>query len=638
MNAGQHEHDFLNESGTFSNLSEIIDQAAKIIAPPPNRAADQWADDNRILPTGSAIPGPWNSDLVPFTRKICEAAASLKYKYVVHVTSSQNAKTETMLNIIGHRLTDGPFVPILIVEPTEKLVRSMSNDRFAKMIQTTPALDERLAKGQKDKVTEKFFAGIRIGFAWAGSATELASHPIGLLALDEVDRMPRDVGGEGDPVTIASARTTTFWNRKIFLASSPTERNNSPIWSWFLDGTRECWSWPCPNCNDYFLPQLRILKWPDKAPPEVAAVDSWVECPHCKHKIRDEHRLTMNEQGKYLRYMEDESGALVLDNVPRETNIASFWVSGLASPFVTFGESAEQFIRANQSHDQEKIKAVINTRFGELFEMEGQTVEQSLVESLIGVYAPKTWPTDAQIITGGIDVQRDGFYYTVRAWGWLSESWLIDYGFIRGNTDLDQVWLLLSRLVGEKYAGRPVRRWLIDAGYRPGDIWRVDQHNVKKFVLKHAGQVSAVFGRDALQNEPIITSEMKLDVRGQKASTGIPQFVIDTDHFKQWLFSHYQFPVDQPGAFHLHRDVTEGYLRSLVSEKMVLKATGKRAWLVRQGYENHYFDCEVYARVAAVIENVEHLRELKPKDAKPAEKQENTRRNPDEDEWLAGYN
>jgi phage terminase large subunit GpA-like protein len=36
-------------------------------------------------------------------------------------------------------------------------------------------------------------------------------------------------GTEGDPVSLAEKRTTTFWNRKIGLVSTPTIKGESRI-------------------------------------------------------------------------------------------------------------------------------------------------------------------------------------------------------------------------------------------------------------------------------------------------------------------------------------------------------------------------------------------------------------------------
>jgi len=626
--------DLLSLRESAQRTSEIAERLGKTLDPPPNRTADQWADAERVLPAGNAIPGPWDSNLVPHTREICRAVANNDYTHVVAVMGTQCAKTELELNVLGHRMDDGPRQPALLVEPTRDLLEEMMEDRLMKLIESCDSLSSRLHGGQANKKTEKIFSGVPLRGAWSGSATQLASRAIALMVVDEVDRMDLSVGNEGDPITSMDSRMATYWNKKMLMVSSPTIEGISIIWRWFMRGTLERWAWPCPHCEAYFVPLLERLKWPKDATPEQAYDECFVECPHCEYHIHDEQRFDLNAAGIYIPHEVNNKGELVPAAEKKETRIASFQFPGLASPFVSFNESAEKIVAAYRSHNQQEIQGVINQRFGQVFMMEGQQVDLDTVENLIDLYAEKTLPDGVQMITGGIDVQKDGLYLTVRGWGWLSESWLLHYDRIHGDTDLDSVWLLLSRIVEMDIGGRKVRRWLIDGGYRPGDIWRVNEHKVKKFAMKHAGRVSLSFGRQALNSDTIKRSEMKLDAGGQKIDTGIPQYIFDTDHFKQWLHSKYKHPIDQPGAFHLHKDTSEEYLKHLVSEELIFGSSGQRIWKVRLGHENHYFDCEVMARVAAVTENVEQL----PQKQAPARKRNSEAQNkPNAGDWMAGY-
>ena len=115
---------------------------------------------------------------------------------------------------------------------------------------------------------------MRFGFAWAGSPTELAGHPAGLVLVDERDRMDDDTGGEGDPVELAEARIATFPDGKVLVVSTPTkgtlevEENEatglshfkvsdtieSPTWKLWQEGTRFEWAWPCPDCGELQFP------------------------------------------------------------------------------------------------------------------------------------------------------------------------------------------------------------------------------------------------------------------------------------------------------------------------------------------------------------------------------------------------
>ena len=59
-------------------------------------------------------------------------------------------------------------------------------------------------------------------------ALALLSNPRVLL-LDEVDRYELSAGSEGSPTDLAIARTKTFWNRKIYMCSTPTVKGISKI-------------------------------------------------------------------------------------------------------------------------------------------------------------------------------------------------------------------------------------------------------------------------------------------------------------------------------------------------------------------------------------------------------------------------
>lgn len=60
--------------------------------------------------------------------------------------------------------------------------------------------------------TVRLFRFMWNGIVGANSATGLASRPIKVLLADEVDRYPGSAGTEGDPLSLAQKRQTTFWD------------------------------------------------------------------------------------------------------------------------------------------------------------------------------------------------------------------------------------------------------------------------------------------------------------------------------------------------------------------------------------------------------------------------------------------
>jgi phage terminase large subunit GpA-like protein len=567
-----------------------------------------------VLPPDSPEPGPWRTDRTPFWWPVYEAASADQYDTIVIVCGSQMGKTEAMFNVLGHRFTDGPYQPALYVGPTEKNTRSMSKDRVHKMLSSTPVLWERTERGQRYSIYEKWIGGTPLRFGWAGSATELASHPCGIVLVDERDRMASDTGGEGDPVELARARTKNYPFRKIIISSTPTVEGQSAIWQLWEGGTRHMWAWECLGCKAWFIPHLAALKWPDGATPDEAVLSAWVECPHCLHQHTPADQPTLNAHGRYIRHRklkEGEGGDKAIwgqyipDTDARPTATASFWVSGLASPWASFGQTARLLISAYKAGDQERIKGVVNTWGGELFRQHGEAPEWQEVSALRQEYQPRTIPAGVQRITLGADVQRNGIYFVIRGWGHNSESWLLEEGMLSGETDHDAVWQSLRLTLLAPIGDRRIDRAFIDSGYRPGDVYRRPDHAVYTFARSLPGVAYPTKGQDS-GDQPFKYSNIDYTFGGKVIKNGVRLYLVNTDYWKRWLHSRIRWPEDQPGGFHLHVATTEDYCKQLVAEELVLKASGRATW-VRKSRQNHYLDCEVLAACAGYSINVHKL-------------------------------
>jgi len=595
-------------------LSHLFSQVAPILMPPPSRNAGEWADEHRILPPGSPEPGPWRTDRVPFWKPIYAAVADPQYETVVIVCGSQMSKSEALLNIIGHRFTDGPYYPAMYIGPTEKNVRSMSRDRFDSMLRSTAILWERLEKGHRNGVFEKFIAGVRFGFAWAGSATELASHPCGLVLMDERDRMVLDADGEGDPKTLAKARMSNYLEPKMVIASTPTVEGVSVVWKDWESGTMHMLAWPCLGCGKFFVPHLKLLKWPDKATPDEALRMANVVCPYCGREHVDREKPKLNALSRFIRHRSlganERNERAVLDHYcpdenPQPSTTASFWMSGLASPWNGFGRIAADLVVALRSGDPETIQGVINTKGGELFRIKGEAPAWAEVSENRAEYEPGQPPHGVQVITMGADVQKNGIYYVIRGWGHMMESWLLDQDFIAGETEYDAVWSEFRRPIMDQFNGMPIRRVFVDSGYRPGDEHRRPDHAVYTFARSFPGTVFPTKGQDTLST-PYIPKDIDYSYGGKVIKGGVRLYHLDTDYAKRWLHARIRWPKNHPGGFHLHRAATEDYCRQLVAEELVIKASGRPMW-IRKARANHFLDCEVNALMAALSLGVHKL-------------------------------
>lgn len=549
---------------------------------------------------------------------IARAIRDWRYKKVCAVMGSQMSKTETMANCMGHSLDDDP-APQLYIAPTRSFVESVFEPRFRNMVLQCETLSKKRADGRREKKTQKQIAGVKVRFAWAGSATEMSGDPARDVFVDERDRMDDNVDGEGDPVELADARHSTYADGCTTIFSTPTVGNvetykdknsglefwdfadeiNSATWKIFQEGTRFHWTIQCPDCREYFVPRFKLLWWPDDSTPNDALENACLECARCGILIDPSHKSDMHSRGRYVAPGQtiDKDGNVHGD--PPPTQCASFWVSGLMSPWKSWGERAQQFLLAVRSGDPERIQAVINTGFGELFSVAGEAPDVAVIRGLRLDYKLGVVPDGVVKITCGVDVQKNSLMYSVRGWGADLESFHLEQGELIGATDEDDVWRDLSNLRDKHFAGMPIDRCFIDSGYRTQFVY--------KFCRKHRDWALPTKGRDTIESSPLVRG--KLDVgqnTGRRLAGGLGIWHINTDYFKRWLHERFERDPTLPGGWHLAEDTSEEFCKAMVSEARLVKASGRIRWILIHT-NNHYFDCEVNNLAAAYSLNLQTL-------------------------------
>ena len=195
-----------------------LDTAIAALAPPERLTVSEWADRYRILPTkGAAEAGRWRTDRTPYLREIMDALhPDHPARRIVLMKSVQIGATEAGLNWVGYFIHQMK-APMLTVQPSHEMVERFSKQRLAAMIADTPPLRNRVRPARErdsgNTQTLKEYPGGCIILAGANSPASLRSMPARYVFLDEVDAYPGDIGGEGDPVSLAEARASTFPQR-----------------------------------------------------------------------------------------------------------------------------------------------------------------------------------------------------------------------------------------------------------------------------------------------------------------------------------------------------------------------------------------------------------------------------------------
>lgn len=493
------------------------------------------------------------------------------------MTSAQVGKTELELNALGYFIDYDPS-PILAVHPTVDMGKAFSKDRVAPMLRDTPCLKGKVkdakSRNSDNTTLHKKFPGGHLTIAGANSPASLASRPVRVLLADEIDRWPESAGSEGDPLSLAEKRTTTFWNRLLFRVSTPTISGVSRIEAAFNEGDQRRFHVPCPECDERQALRWANVQWTDDDP-ETAEY----ACEHCGVLFDlDRHKQWMLNHGEWIAAAEFRGHA-------------SFHLSELYSPWVYLRETVDSFLKAKG--DPDRLKTWVNTALGETYEDESDKVEGTPLYRRREHYDV---PDQVAVITAGIDVQADRFEFEVAGWGEGEESWSLDYQRLFGDMDKPQVWQKLLQALKQQWkaeSGRvlDVRMVCIDSGYRADDVYNWCNKAGKQWAIPIKG--SSIAGK------PITNFPRRPDrKRGYLTEIG-------TDTAKDVLYG--RLLLDEPGPGYMHHplreEYDEEYFAQLTGEERRSKySKGRRVteWHQRRA-RVEALDCRVYAFAAVRI-------------------------------------
>jgi phage terminase large subunit GpA-like protein len=306
--------------------------------------------------------------------------------------------------------------------------------------------------------------------------------------------------------------------------------------------------------------------------------------------------------------MVDKQGVVRGDVI--ESKSISFWVSGLASPFVTFGERVAVLVEAQQSGDDAMVQQAINAGFGELYSPGGGEVPEWMEikeKAALASYGRGEVPEDVLYLTLTADVQRTSIPWVIRGWGARATSWLINYGYLRGDTTEEEIWGALGDLVSQPVDGVPIKLAFIDSGFRPGKTDTLPLNRVYEFCRRFMRRVRPTKGSSAPMRTPLLFSKIEVSRKdGKAAKFGLDLVRLDTDHWKSWVHERLRWPQDKVGGWHVFRGIDDDYCHQIVSEARLKQPTGRVEWVQRSRH-NHFFDCEAMQAAAGYLLNVQRI-------------------------------
>lgn len=575
----------MNHSKTLEaqqSLAAVITQAMATLKPPPRLSVSEWADlERRLSSEASAEAGRWHTSRAEYQRGIMDAISDPSNRDVVVMAGAQVGKTEILLNVIGYHIHHEPS-PILLVQPTLEMAQAFSKDRLTPMLRDTPSLKGKVkdprSRDANNTTTHKVFNGGHISLVGSNSPSGLASRPIRVVLCDETDRYPASAGAEGDPIQLARKRSATFWNRKIVMVSTPTNKGASRIEASFEESDQRRFFVPCKDCGEKQVLKWANVRW-EKDKPETAHYS----CEHCGSVWDDADRYRAVRQGEW-HATEEFKG------------VAGFHINGIYSPWTPLADAVRDFLSAKRM--PETLRVWTNVYLAESWEDQGEQVDEYSVKERAEEFGDLIDERIA-VITAGLDVQDDRIECEVVGWGKDEESWSLDYRIFYGDPSTPHLWNDVDNYLSTVYeteGGRSlgIRAACIDSG---GHYTQ----SVYNFVRpRQARRIFAIKGM-AGESRPIVSRPSKNNI-GK-----VNLFTLGVDNIKDLLFSRLAIQSEGAGFCHFPADRPDEYFKQLAaSEKIVTKYHKgfPRREFVKTRTRNEALDCRVYAIGALAILNL----------------------------------
>ncbi len=521
---------------------------------------------------------------------------------------AQLGKTETGNNWIG-TIIDLTPAPTMAVQPTVDLAKRYSKQRVEGLIDESPRLREKVKPARErdsgnTQLSKDFTGGILV-MTGANSAVGLRSMPVKYLFLDEIDAYPGDVDGEGDPISLAEARTRTFARKKILKTSTPTIANRSRIDAAYLGSDMRRYFVPCPHCGEKQVLVWEQIKWEEDKPDTAVYA-----CIHNGCVIEEYHKTKMLAEGEWRA-----------ENPAADPKTAGFHLNSLYSPlgWYSWGDAVRDWVTAKGSQD--KLRAFVNTVLAETWKEKGEAPDWRRLYERREKFKVGVVPKDCVLLTAGCDVQKDRLEVQLVAWGAKKNAWSVDYLVFPGDTtDMgpNGPWVQIDQLLQQQFEvvdgdPVPISRLGIDSGYNTQQVYDF----VRRYPIN---RVVATKGSDHLQM--VMGSPSAVDVvsSGKKIRRGLKVWPIGVSMMKSELYGLLRLdnPTEDelklhgypPGFIHFP-EYGEEFFKQITAEEIVVRIVkGFRKYEWEKKYErNEALDTFLIARAMAAMSGLDRMTE-----------------------------
>lgn len=609
--------------------SRLLHSCAEAWRPAERLSSAEWCSQHLRLPAEtSASPGRYNLQRFAYVRGVLDACDDPNIEVAVLKWATQLGKTTLLQALLAGTAATRPS-PTMLATPDRDSLWEL-RDKFYKLCDATPALRKMIPPKHKRNDRAIDFGRCLCHLAYAGSTQRMSGKSCKVVLCTELDRW-KDKLNEGAAEDIVKRRTDAFPKSLIVYESTPTDEA-SAIEALFVTTDQRKFQVPCPHCGHF----QELVFFPHKVgpragrggiqgfrhdngewmTPDKARAAAWYCCEAKACRIESHEKPAMIRRGVWVPKGQRVTKKGELVGTPeRSSRRVGFELNCLASETFTFGRVAEDYLLARDN--PQKRRSFYNNQLARIYKNKAKTPQWAEIGQRLAAHYPRgTIPAAAWFLTSGVDVQEDRCYWLVRAWGAHRTSWLIDWGVChkrinaqgqRGtNSDLkqldgcllDRAWPVTGQTV-DGYQELWAAKIALDTGYRI--------HDVHQYLRSHPGdRLRAVAGDQNVTNGFYRAAVLEKNSRTGKAyEGGLTQWQLNVNAYKEEIRDSWSIAAGDPGAWYLPQEILQvgqDYLRQICSETPTTVVNEKgfpvRNW-VKVHPDNHFWDCEVYARAAA---------------------------------------
>ncbi len=575
---------------------------------PERISTADWADCYRMVVDGGR-KSPWRNELSPCAYGVMDALDAPFIREVYVQAAPQTIKTQAFLNYLMRRIDQSP-TSAMIAMPDEKLQRRFFKRRLLPTIKSSPRTAEVLSPilGDITRSAIAFSNGTDIVGAWAGSSSSTSSDAMEVVIADECNKYPEPTDNEPNALDGLRQRTNSFpFTYKLFSASTPTGEQGliTVTIKKRADEIRYYYA-KCPICGEEQRMVWDKISWGDSRDPRKVLREKLARynCRACGMQWDDDLRNRAVLATMKIGWRAEEPMAR-----PRAVAyiLPSWYVLSMSEAVASFLEGQD---------DPEKLKTWVTQHCAEPWMERAVKKTENAVLQRQSIYPALIIPPDAVALTAGIDAQKRGFWFVVRAWAEDLTSWLIQYGYMTTWEDIEQLIYQTEYNIHESTQTMKIWRAGIDTGGGETDDsdWSRTEEIYQWLRRQPMGAAAKIYGtKGATHLRALAAKRIKISRIDTLPSSnkpipgGLELRLLDSSQYKGLV--HFRLgrkeAIDDAPAetqrFYVHQGVGIDYVKQLLSEEWrQLGGKQGKKWGWKQTYaHNHLLDCECIAAACA---------------------------------------